>query len=110
MQSLMAASAKGNQVQIFIVSLPAAQLLVVDLQVLYGTTDLAFPAIPTQYLFPEVFVELGDQAPNAFTWVEFGIRMLTLVDPEPSELEKPYSSDCVSSFAPDHSSGRTNTL
>jgi len=56
---LMAVSAKGIQVQIVIASLPAAQLLVVDLQVLSGTTDLAFPAIPTQYLFPEVFVELG---------------------------------------------------
>ena len=55
----MAVSAKGIQVQIVIASLPAAQLLVVDLQVLSGTTDLAFPAIPTQYLFPEVFVELG---------------------------------------------------
>jgi hypothetical protein len=58
-QSLMAASAEGNQVQIVIVSLPAAQLLVVDLQVLSGTTDLAFPVVPTQYLFSEVFVELG---------------------------------------------------
>jgi len=55
----MAVSAKGIQVQIVIVSLPDAQLLVVDLQVLSGTTDLAFPAIPTQYLFSEVFVELG---------------------------------------------------
>jgi hypothetical protein len=55
----MAAGAQGNQVQVVIRALPATQLLVVDLQVLSGTTDLALPAIAAQYLFSELFVELG---------------------------------------------------
>ena len=55
----MAAGAQGNQVQIVIRALLAAQLLVVDLQVLSGAADLASPAIAAQYLFSELFVELG---------------------------------------------------
>jgi hypothetical protein len=35
----------GDQVQVVIRALLAAQLLVVDLQLLSGTTDLTFPAI-----------------------------------------------------------------
>jgi hypothetical protein len=50
---------QGNQVRVVIVALLAAELLVVDLQVLPGATDLALPAIATQYLFSEVFVEVG---------------------------------------------------
>ena len=55
----MAAGAQGDQVRIVIRALLAAQLLVMDLQVLSGTTDLALPAIAAQYLFSELFVELG---------------------------------------------------
>ena len=55
----MATRAQGNQVQFVIGTLLTAQLLVVDLQVLSGTTDLASPAIPAQYLFSELFVGLG---------------------------------------------------
>jgi hypothetical protein len=45
MQPFVAAGAQGNEVQIVIRALLTAQLLVVDLQVLFGTTDLALPAI-----------------------------------------------------------------
>ena len=55
-QAFMAAGAQGNQVQIVIRALLAAQLLVVDLQVLSGTTDLASPAIAAQHLFSEPVV------------------------------------------------------
>ncbi len=58
-ESFMAAGAQGDQVRIVIRALLAAQLLVMDLQVLSGTTDLALPAIAAQYLFSELFVELG---------------------------------------------------
>ncbi len=54
----MAAGAQGDQVRIVIRALLAAQLLVMDLQVLSGTTDLALPAIAAQYLFAELFVNL----------------------------------------------------
>jgi hypothetical protein len=57
--TFVATGAQGNQVRVVIVALLAAKLLVVDLQVLSGTTDLASPAVATQYLFSEVFVELG---------------------------------------------------
>jgi hypothetical protein len=46
-QLLMAGGAKGNQVKIVIRALLAAKLLVMDLQVFPGTTDLALPAIAT---------------------------------------------------------------
>ena len=59
MQPFMAGGAQGNQVQIVIRALLAAQLLVVDLQVLSGTTDLASPAIAPQYLFSELVVWFG---------------------------------------------------
>jgi hypothetical protein len=55
----MAVDAQGNQIQIVISALLAAQLLVVDMQVLSGTTDLASPTIAAQYLLSELFVELG---------------------------------------------------
>jgi hypothetical protein len=47
----MAPGVQGNQVRVVIIALLAAQLLVVDLQVLSGTTDLASPAIAAQNLF-----------------------------------------------------------
>lgn len=50
---------KGNQVRVVIVALLAAELLVVDLQILPGATDLALPPITTQYLLSESFVEFG---------------------------------------------------
>ena len=55
----MAVGAKGNQIQIVIRALLAAKLLVMDLQVLPRTTDLALPAIATQYLFSELVVRFG---------------------------------------------------
>ena len=55
----MAAAAQGNQIQFVIRTLLAAQLLVVDLQVLARTADLASPAIAAQYFFSELLVELG---------------------------------------------------
>ena len=72
----MAAGAQGNQIQVVIRALLAAQLLVVDLQVLSGTTDLASPAIAPQYLFSELFVRARDQAASAVAWVESGSRSL----------------------------------
>jgi hypothetical protein len=57
-QPFVAAGAQGNQIQVVIWTLLAAQLLVVDLQVLSGTADLAVPAIAAQHLFAELFVEL----------------------------------------------------
>ena len=59
MLPFVTAGAQGDQVRVVIVALLASELLVVDLQVLPGATDLALPAIATQYLFSEVFVELG---------------------------------------------------
>ena len=59
MLTFVTAGAQGNQVRVVIVALLAAELLVVELQALPGTTDLALPAIATQYLLSEVFVELG---------------------------------------------------
>jgi hypothetical protein len=55
----MAASAKGNQVRVFIIALLAAQLLVVDLEISRRTADLASPAITSQYLFSEPVVGCG---------------------------------------------------
>jgi hypothetical protein len=49
----------GNQVRV--VALLAADLLVVDLQVLSGTADLTLPAIPLEYLLPKLLVQLGIQ-------------------------------------------------
>jgi hypothetical protein len=58
-QSLMASGAQGNQIRIVIRALLAAQLLVMDLQVSPGTTDLASPAIPAQYLFSQLVIRFG---------------------------------------------------
>jgi len=55
----MAVSAESDQVRVFIRTLLAAQLLVVDVKILSGTTDLALPTIATQYLLLELFVGLG---------------------------------------------------
>ena len=48
---MLAVNALGDEVQIVVVVLLAAQLLMVDMQVLPGTADLASPAIAPQYLF-----------------------------------------------------------
>ena len=55
----MANGAQGNQIQIVIRALLAAKLFVMNLKVLSGTTNLALPAIPAQYLLSELFVGLG---------------------------------------------------
>jgi hypothetical protein len=58
-QSFVTSSAERNQVQIVVVALLAAVLLVVDMQVLPGTTDLASPAIAGQNLLSELVVRFG---------------------------------------------------
>lgn len=53
-QSFMAVDAQGDQIRVVIRALLATQLLVMDLHVLSGTTDLASPAIATQNLFSQL--------------------------------------------------------
>src|SRR6202035_2980193 len=55
----MAACTECNHVFLGIVAALAPEFLVVDLQILSGTTDLASPAIATQYFISELFVEFG---------------------------------------------------
>jgi hypothetical protein len=55
----MADSAESDQVRIVIIALLAAQLLVVHVQILPGTTELASPAITPQYLFSQLVVWFG---------------------------------------------------
>jgi hypothetical protein len=55
----MAFRAYCNQIQVVIIALLAAQLLVMDLKVLSGTADLAFPAIALQHLFPQLVIRLA---------------------------------------------------
>ncbi len=55
----MAVDAQGDQIRIVIRALLAAQLLVMDLQVSPGTTELASPAIALQYLFSQVVIRFG---------------------------------------------------
>ena len=55
----MASSTQGDQVGVVIISLLAAPLLVMDLKVLSGTANLAFPAIALQYLFSQLVVRLA---------------------------------------------------
>ena len=76
MHSFMATSAQGNQVRIVILALLAAQLLVVDLKVLSGTTDLTLPAIASQYLVCGAVRKARDQAAGAVAWGESGSRSL----------------------------------
>jgi len=52
----MAARTQRNKVQIVIVALLAPQLLVVDMQILPGTTELASPAIAPQCLFSQLVI------------------------------------------------------
>src|SRR6266478_2748121 len=56
----MAPGAQGNPDRV-VVALLAADLLVVDLQVLSGTADLTLPASPLEYLLPKLLVQLGSQ-------------------------------------------------
>ena len=52
----MADRAESDQVRAVIVALLAAELLVVHVQILPGTTELASPAIALQYLFSQLVV------------------------------------------------------
>ena len=52
----MATSAKGNQVQVVIMPCCTAQSLVMHMQILSGTADLASPAIMAENLFSEKIV------------------------------------------------------
>jgi hypothetical protein len=58
-QRFATVSAQGDEVQIVVVVLLAPQLLVVDMQILPGTTDLASPAIAPQYLFSQLVVRFA---------------------------------------------------
>lgn len=66
----MTVSAQGNEVEIVVVPLTAAQLFVMDLKVLPGTTGLASPVVAAQYLFSELAIWLriepqaGSPRPN----------------------------------------------
>jgi hypothetical protein len=55
----MATSAESNQVRGVVVALLTAQLFVMNMQVSLGSTDLASPAIASQYLFSQLIVELS---------------------------------------------------
>ena len=66
----------GNQVRVVVVALLAAELLVVDLQVLSGTADLTLPAISLEHLLPKLLVQLGIQPQSGGAWVEFASRGL----------------------------------
>jgi len=54
----MAHPTESDQIRIVVVALLAPQFLVVDLQILAGTTVLTSPAIPPQHLLSESFVRL----------------------------------------------------
>lgn len=58
MLNFMAAGAQSYQVRFIVVAPLAPQLLVVDMQILPGTTELASPAIASQHLFSELVVWL----------------------------------------------------
>ena len=55
----VALGAQGDQVRVVIISLLAAPLLVMDLKVLSGTANLAFPAIALQYLFSQLVIRFA---------------------------------------------------
>ena len=55
-QRFVASGAQSDQVQVVVVALLAPQFLVVDMQILPGTTELASPPIATQYLFSELVI------------------------------------------------------
>ena len=69
MLTCMTSSTQGNQIQVVIRALLAAQLLVVHLQVLFATTDLASPSIAAQHVFAELVVQNGiEPHPGLFGW------------------------------------------
>src|SRR5713101_6913737 len=55
----MASGTQRDQVLLGVISGPAAKFFVVNLQVRSGPTALASPAISTQHLLPESFIQLG---------------------------------------------------
>jgi hypothetical protein len=57
-QSFMAVDAQGNQIRIVIRALLAAQLFVMDVQVLSGAAVLTLPSIATQHLFSQLIAQL----------------------------------------------------
>jgi hypothetical protein len=56
MLAFMTVGTKSNQIKVVVVALLTAEFLVMDLQVLPRTTNLASPAIATQDLFSELAV------------------------------------------------------
>jgi hypothetical protein len=59
MLTFMAVGAQSYQVRFIVVPLLAAQLFVVDLEILPRTTDLTLPAIALQYLFSQLVIRFG---------------------------------------------------
>ncbi len=57
----MAHSTESDQIRIVVVALSAPQLLVMDVQILPGATELASRAIAAQYLFSELVVRFGTE-------------------------------------------------
>ena len=55
----MASSAQRDQIGILIRALLTAQLLVVNLQIVSGATDLACPVVARQDLAAKFFVRVG---------------------------------------------------
>ena len=55
----MAARAQRDQIRLLVFALLTPQLLVVDMQVFLGATELASPAIALQHLFSQLIVHLG---------------------------------------------------
>jgi hypothetical protein len=55
----MALGTQRNQIRVVIIALLAAQLLVMDVKVLSGTANLAFPAIALQYLFSQLVIRFA---------------------------------------------------
>ncbi len=62
MLALVTTSAQRNQIEIVIRTLLAAQLFVMNLQVLPGTTDLASPAVAAQNLFSKLIIRFRIKA------------------------------------------------
>ena len=59
MQGSMTRNADGNQILFGIVPRVATKFLVVNFQVGYRTAQLAPPAVATEDLLPQTFVQLG---------------------------------------------------
>jgi hypothetical protein len=57
--TLVTPGAQGNQVRVVVVALLAAELLVVNLEIQPAAAVLTSPAIASEHLLSELFVQLG---------------------------------------------------